>query len=168
MQNINAPRELLQAGEAETSTLIKPHAHPHAPLLVFLSLLVIPFALPAASLPEPLNVPGGIALEPVEARDGAPPEVSFADGRVAVVEDGEDLIAVVGVPLDTQPGEQWLDMRWPDGVHARQSFTVGPKDYDTQYLTITDERKVEPLAEDLERIYKEQAITEEALSVSYT
>jgi len=133
-------------------------------VLVFLSLLVIPFALPAASLPEPLNVPGGIALEPVEARDGAPPEVSFADGRVAVVEDGEDLIAVVGVPLDTQPGEQWLDMRWPDGVHARQSFTVGPKDYDTQYLTITDERKVEPLAEDLARIYKEQAITEEALS----
>ncbi|MBA2490560.1 MAG: peptidoglycan DD-metalloendopeptidase family protein [Gammaproteobacteria bacterium] len=133
-------------------------------VLLLLSLLVIPFALPAANLPEALNVPGGVALESVEARDRVPPEVSFADGRVAVVEDGEDLIAVVGIPLDTQPGEQWLDMRWPNGVHARQSFMVEPKNYETQYLTITDERKVEPLAEDLERIYREQAITSEVLA----
>jgi len=59
-------------------------------VLLLLSLLVIPFALPAANLPEALNVPGGVALESVEARDRVPPEVSFADGRVAVVEDGED------------------------------------------------------------------------------
>ncbi|MGH8503780.1 MAG: peptidoglycan DD-metalloendopeptidase family protein [Gammaproteobacteria bacterium] len=131
---------------------------------LLLSLLVMPFALQAVNLPEAQNVPGGVALEPVESRDGAPPDVTFAAGRVAVVEDESSLTAVVGIPLDTPPGEQWLDLRWPDGVRARQSFSVEPKDYETQYLTITNERKVEPLAADLERIYREQAITKKVLA----
>jgi murein DD-endopeptidase MepM/ murein hydrolase activator NlpD len=92
------------------------------------------------------------------------PEVRFNGARVAVIDDGNCCTAVVGIPLTTAPGEQWLEVSWPSGDPARQSFTVTPKDYETQYITVEDEREVEPLPEDLERIFREQAITEKVLS----
>jgi murein DD-endopeptidase MepM/ murein hydrolase activator NlpD len=134
----------------------------HKYLMLF--ILIVPLTLQAVPMPQELNVPGGIALVPVETPEGVAPEVMFDDARVAVVEDGDAWMAVVGIPLSAETGKQWLDIRWPSGERARQSFTVRPKDYETQYITLKDERKVEPLPEDLERISREQAITQKVLS----
>jgi murein DD-endopeptidase MepM/ murein hydrolase activator NlpD len=127
-------------------------------------LVLMPFTLPAASLPQGLAVPGGVALVPVETRHGAPPKVTFDGARVAVVEDANTSTAVVGIPLTSKIGKQWLNINWPSGARARLSFTVKPKDYETQYITLENERQVDPLPEDLERIYREQDISEKALS----
>jgi murein DD-endopeptidase MepM/ murein hydrolase activator NlpD len=132
-------------------------------LLTLLGLLM-PLLLRAVTLPEELTVPGGVALVPVEILHGAVPEVTFNGARVAVVEQGDESTAVVGIPLSAAAGKQWLEVRWPSGERARQSFTVNPKDYETQYITLTDERKVDPLPEDLERITRETAISQRVLS----
>jgi murein DD-endopeptidase MepM/ murein hydrolase activator NlpD len=131
---------------------------------LFLPLFLMPLTLYATTLPQELKVPGGIALVSVEARDDAPPTVTFDGARVAVVEHDGLATAVVGIPLNAHIGEQWLDMRWPSGKHVRQSFTVKPKEYETQYITIKDEREASPLPADLERIAKEQAISQKVLS----
>lgn len=133
-------------------------------LRLFLLLLLMPLTLGAVTLPEELRVPGGIALTAVDPMHGQAPTVTFDGARVAVMEGDDQLTAVVGVPLTAETGEQWLDLRWPTGERARQNFTIGRKDYETQYLVIEDQRKVDPLAEDLERIYKEQAIAQRLLA----
>jgi murein DD-endopeptidase MepM/ murein hydrolase activator NlpD len=127
-------------------------------------LLLLPLTIEAATLPEELRVPGGVALTTVDAINGQAPRVIFNKARVAVVEDDGQLTAVVGVPLTAETGEQWLDLHWPTGEHARQGFTIEPKDYETQFLVIEDQRKVDPPVEDLERIYKEQAIAQRLLT----
>lgn len=132
--------------------------------LPFLLLLLMPLVLQAATLPEELVVPGGIALVGVEALQGAAPQVTFNDARVAVVENDDAWIAVVGIPLTTPTGKQWLDLQWPSGARARQSFTVGSKAYEAQYITLKDTRQVNPPAEDLARIAREQTITQQVLA----
>jgi murein DD-endopeptidase MepM/ murein hydrolase activator NlpD len=127
-------------------------------------MLLMPLTLRAVTLPEELSVPGGVALVPVETLHDTAPTVTFNGARVAMVKDGDGFMVVVGIPLSTGTGKQWLDIRWPSGERAHQSFTVRPKDYETQYITIEDERKVEPLPEDLERISREAAIAQRVLS----
>ncbi len=132
----------------------------------FLALFVVlmPLSLSAMILPAERTVPGGIALVPLKTLHDAVPTVTFNGSRVAVVEGSEGLTAVVGIPLWAETGKQWLDIRWPSGERARQSFTVSSKDYETQYITLKDERKVDPLPEDLERISRENAVTGQVLS----
>ena len=130
----------------------------------FVLMVLMPLTLSAASLPHALNVPGGVALVPLEKRYGAPPTVTFYNARVAVVEDANSFTAVVGIPLTSKASKQWLDIDWPSGKDGRQSFTVRSKDYETQFITLEEERKVDPLPEDLERIYREQGISQKMLS----
>ncbi len=127
-------------------------------------LFLMPLILQAATLPRDLKVPGGVALVPVEERNGRLPTVTFDGARVTVVEHDGDATAVVGIPLDARTGEQRLDISWPSGERARRSFTVKPKDYETQYITLKNESEVKLSPADLERIAKEQAISQQALS----
>ncbi len=129
-----------------------------------LMLLLLPLSLEASTLPEEHRVPGGIALTTINPINGQPPRVIFNQARVAVVGADGQWTAVVGIPLTAQIGEQWLDLHWPSGERARQSFTIEPKEYKTQYLVIEDQRRVDPLAEDLERIFKEQTIAQRLLT----
>ncbi len=62
--------------------------------------------------------------------------------------------AVVGIPLDTPPGTHYLEVAAAKKTR-RIPFAVSDKQYATQRLTITDQRKVEPTPEDLARIEQE-------------
>jgi murein DD-endopeptidase MepM/ murein hydrolase activator NlpD len=126
--------------------------------------LLVPLNLYALELPEELKVPGGIALVSGKSLHDAAPTVTFGGTRVAVLGDGDTWTAVVGIPLATEVGDQSLNIRWPSGERARQTFTVSAKDYETQYITLTNERQVNPSLEDLERINRETAITQKVLS----
>jgi murein DD-endopeptidase MepM/ murein hydrolase activator NlpD len=115
----------------------------------------------APLLPREARVPGGVALVPLPSELQAP-VANFNGRRVAVVRDEDRWIAVVGLSLDTAPGEHKLIVR--SGERSIQvPFQVTDKRYRTQHLTITDERKVTPLAEDLKRIEAEQRRTQAAL-----
>jgi murein DD-endopeptidase MepM/ murein hydrolase activator NlpD len=100
----------------------------------------------------------------VQSHDERAPEAEYGGHRVMVRRDGDGWSAVVGIPLDTEPGPQAVIVRHPDGHTVRQGFEVAAKRYPTQRLTITDTRKVEPTPEDLERIRREQEAIRTALA----
>ncbi|MCC6206947.1 MAG: peptidoglycan DD-metalloendopeptidase family protein [Gammaproteobacteria bacterium] len=131
------------------------------PGLLLLLLLLCLLAVTAASareLPATPPVPGGIAFIPLpETYTTDAPRAYYGGRRVLVAQDDGGWVAVVGLSLDTKVGKHWLYLGRPDDKANTIAFTVQDKQYATQSLTITDRRKVEPLAEDLKRIDTETA-----------
>lgn len=104
-------------------------------------------------LPRHQPVPGGVAL--VSVQSSGQPVVSFKGNRVLVMATDleEQWTAVVGIPLSFQPGTYQLDLKSAEQI----DFQINAKEYETQHLTITNRRQVNPNAEDLIRIRKESA-----------
>ena len=98
-------------------------------------------------------VPGGVAV--VQLGDGAKaPAVRYQDKPVLVVqEEGKRWIAIVGIPLKSQPGPHQVTTN--DG--RTLSFAVGNKHYREQHIKLKNTRQVNPLAEDMARINRELA-----------
>lgn len=112
--------------------------------LIFLSLASTTFAN-AQPVHDP--VPGGIAV--VAIPNGA--SATFRNRPLLTLTSGTGTVAVVGISLSTEPGEKQL-MTSSGPV----SFTVSPKQYEVQRLTIKNKRKVNPYQNDLERIGRER------------
>jgi hypothetical protein len=113
----------------------------------------------AQALPQITSVPGGIALVRLAAGNDAAPKASFLGKPVLVTRDDKGWFALVGLPLSLQPGTHELDVRPAarrEGKGSAEKFAVTAKDYPSQHLTITDTRKVEPNAEDMQRIRVEE------------
>jgi murein DD-endopeptidase MepM/ murein hydrolase activator NlpD len=116
-----------------------------------------------AELPRASNVPGGVAI--IRLADHAPAEAApkawFQDRRVLVFRRDGGWHALVGLALTLKPGTHELRVQ-ADGratpVEPLRRFEVVSKHYPEQRLVIKDRRKVEPSAEDLERIAQEQRI----------
>lgn len=120
------------------------------------------------ALPQERRVPGGIALLDLGQGSAEPGQVVFSGHRTPVVRSAHGWVAVVGIPLATEPGVQKARLVAADPSASRDiEFTVAAKQYEEQRLTVKDQRKVEPSAEDLQRIEREQARTETALT-TYT
>jgi len=120
------------------------------------------------TLPRDTRVPGGIAILDLGASDESPGAVYYGEYRAPVVRTADGWKAVVGIPLATEPGQQKVRLATPQtGDEDRQiAFTVAPKAYATQNLTVAP-RKADPLPEDLKRIDAESERTERALA-TYT
>jgi murein DD-endopeptidase MepM/ murein hydrolase activator NlpD len=132
-----------------------------AALLVLLVTLV---TTAAHALPADTRVPGGVAVVPVAPASQPMPVVWLGERRVMVVRDGDDWNAVVGIPLATEPGPQTLRVEPAGGERREVTFEVAPKAYATQSITVPDQRKVDPLPEDLVRIEAETARIGRALT----
>ena len=130
--------------------------------LVIAIALIAPAAAGAGELPVSSAVPGGVVLLPLEGH--GTPQAFLGKDRVLVVPDGERWQAVVGIPLDAAPGEHHLSVQWPDEPKHQVGFSVTTKDYPVQRLTIPDDRKVNPTQQDLDRIWREQRISREAIA----
>ena len=130
------------------------------------ALLLAVFFLPLAAmaeLPQSSPVPGGIVIIAVGPDSAPAPLVQFQKQRVLVVRANGMWQAVVGLPLSLEAGEQQLDIS--DRSAARTlAFQVLPKQYETQYLTLANKRQVDPTAEDLIRITREQALSNHAFA----
>ena len=125
----------------------------------FIGLLLWIAAFAVHAMPAHSPVPGGIARVRIDTGDSVspliPPTVRFQGRRVLVVRDEHGWLAVVGLSLDTKPGTVSLAIEAPAGARS-QSFEVMPKNYPVQRLTIPDKRKVDPSADDMKRINREQ------------
>ncbi len=104
-----------------------------------------------AAFPRANPVPGGIALIPVAPLSDQMPIVQYEGNRVTVVPQDKQWVAVVGIPLDAQPGSQRLQIN--KGKPA--SFQVKSKQYKTQRITIRDKNKVNPDEKSTQRIIRE-------------
>jgi hypothetical protein len=104
-------------------------------------------------------VPGGVAVvHRRQQRSGT--ESRFRGHPVLVARDADGWFALVGLPLDIKPGKQQLKVTLA-ATPAREinvAFAVGKKAYPEQHITITDTSKVEPSAEDMKRIEREQTL----------
>lgn len=118
-------------------------------------LLVAVYAAAAPALPGADPVPGGIAVVPVPGT--LRPAVYAAGERVLVTGEPGRWHAVVGIGLDTEPGAGVLEVRAGDASRLL-TYRILPREYEVQHVTITDQRKVEPLPADLARIGQETAL----------
>ncbi|MCP0912950.1 peptidoglycan DD-metalloendopeptidase family protein [Legionella sp. 27cVA30] len=121
-------------------------------LLAFFCLTWIPISN-ASSLPENHAVNGGLTIIPIDAAEK--PEVFFDKHRIAVAKspNPNQWLLIVGLPLENTQSVRELEMQKPHS--AKIPFYISDKFYKTQYLTIEDKRKVEPLPEDQKRIDEE-------------
>jgi murein DD-endopeptidase MepM/ murein hydrolase activator NlpD len=122
-------------------------------------IVTLLFAGTALALPEHAPRPGGIAIIDVGPAGEPPPEVRFDDRPVLVAEDDGRYKAVVGVPLDQEPGELTLSVS-----ENKVSVTIFSHGYDEQRLTIKNKSYVTPDQSHLDRIARERKVIDAALN----
>ncbi len=113
------------------------------------------------SLPQSSTVPGGIAVVPVQdtAVAGA-----YREQRILLARHAGGIYAVIGIPLDAEPGPQVFTLTDASGAAIELRFDVVHKQYRERHLTITNDRLVNPDASDMERINRESAAMRRAFA----
>lgn len=125
-------------------------------LLCALVCCAMPALVSAMPLLQSDAVPGGVAVLPLYTSAAVPPVAHYDGRRVMVVQEGDRWVAVVGIPLSTQPGEQTLLVQHGAAPAQRYPFTVRDKRYAVQRITLKNRRMVHPTPADLRRITREQ------------
>lgn len=109
--------------------------------------------VPAGAQPRQSLVPGGIAV--IKLGQDDPRNFRFRGKPVLVARVNGVTSALVGLPLSLKPGEHFIEAS-AAGQVRKKFFKVRDKKYTTQNITITDKRKVNPYASDMERILAEK------------
>jgi len=123
---------------------------------VILIALFCPVAAMSADLPKNEPVPGGVVIIALPAASKAP-VVHFDSRRIMVVRNAHHWYAITGIPLDTSAGEKSLDIKIANAPPLQVKFSVLPKQYPEQRLTIKNPQLVNPTTVQLIRIEREQA-----------
>lgn len=117
----------------------------------------------AGALPQALNAPGGVVHIPLGATvDHLPPQVYFNNHRALVTQDGQQWLALVGMPLDATIGQHHVTVKKGQGT-TTLPFNIVYKQYPEQYLTIQNKRMVNPNAEDMRRINADLKLINKAI-----
>lgn len=96
-------------------------------------------------------VPGGVAVIGLPEQPQAP-RARYRDNPLLIVrEDGTRWIAIAGIPLNTSPGTEHIVLA--DGM--RVPFSVKPREYESQHITLKNQQQVTPDAARLKRIQRE-------------
>jgi murein DD-endopeptidase MepM/ murein hydrolase activator NlpD len=140
---------------------------PHSASILALLLAWLPSTASAGSddpvLPRESRVPGGVAILDLGAV-GKPGEVLFDGHRAPVLRSAGRWVAIVGIPLASEPGRHAATVEPADGSPARElEFDVAAKAYAEQRLKVENQRQVDPTKEDLERIGRERVRIDAAL-----
>ncbi len=106
------------------------------------------------SLPQSSMVPGGIAVIPAGTSAVAG---KYNNQRIALVNYEEQQYAIIGIPLNAGIGTHQFFLTHADGRTETLQFSVEDKEYVEQHLTITNNRQVNPDADDMLRINREKA-----------
>jgi hypothetical protein len=86
--------------------------------------------------PRASAVPGGVVTLRIAGAADARPAASF-DGKPAFVARHKDSwLAIVGIPLDAEPGEHQVEVTVPGGAAQPMKFTVAAKQYAVQQLKV--------------------------------
>jgi len=135
------------------------------PLARLCALLL--FAAPAVyadfTTPRVSAVPGGVVTFKIPGGEDARPVVKHGGRPVMVVRQGGAWLAVVGIPLDLEPGEQNIDVEQPGADPRKLDFQVLPKQYRTQQLKVAP-GMVNPSPENEARIAREREKVSAALA----
>jgi murein DD-endopeptidase MepM/ murein hydrolase activator NlpD len=125
-------------------------------LFTLLGALLV--SLAAHALPTHSAVPGGVAVIDLGPATLAP-TARWGEQPLAVVRDNGRWFALLGIPLNTLPGE--LEIRVFSGSTAgNRVVPVGIRNYPEQRLTLRNQNMVEPNAVELARIDREKEVTD--------
>lgn len=130
--------------------------------LLIISALFVVASANAAELPRHLPAPGGVAVIDIGSASEPRPVARFQGQRVMVAEQDGRWHAVVGLPLGIDPGKHGLDVE-SDGSARHYMLLVEPREYESQYITLKNDRMVNPYAKDLERIQAERVRQDQSL-----
>jgi murein DD-endopeptidase MepM/ murein hydrolase activator NlpD len=108
-------------------------------------------------------VPGGVVTFRIPGTQEEKPDVRYGDRPVLVVWRGTEWLAVAGIPLKEEPGEQRVEVLQPGSEPRSIGFKVLPKEYRTQQLKVAP-AMVNPSPENEARIEKEGAKVAAALA----
>ena len=86
--------------------------------------------------PRVAAVPGGVVTFPIPGAPDARPAVTFEGKPAFVARQKDGWLAVVGISLDTAPGEHQVEVTLPGGAARPMKFTVVPKQYRVQELKV--------------------------------
>jgi hypothetical protein len=104
-------------------------------------------------------VPGGVAVVPVlDLTDSpTPPVVTLNAQRVLVIKGDRSWWAIVGIALDTEPGEHALVVSATSTTPqpSTVTLTVEPYNYKSQHITLKNRAMVSPPPQTLKRIKRE-------------
>lgn len=134
----------------------------HVGRLIACVAALVTATVPAHANPRPALVPGGVALIDIPGPEQRP-RVYFQDREVMVLPADGGWTAVVGLPLALEPGDYDAEIHGGASVR-RHAFAVQDTAYETQNLTITNKRHVNPNPADLERIARERETIDAALT----
>ena len=124
--------------------------------LSFLALL----ALTSAALATEQSLrPGGIAIIEIGGIDAAAPEVRMGGKPLLVMRRGEQWVAVVGIPLDTEPGKMIISTNAAETI-----VDIAEHAYREQRLTVENKSFVNQNQEQLDRIWSERKIIDAVLT----
>ena len=115
--------------------------------------------LPAYGLPRAEPVPGGVAVIEVASEATS---ARFGDRPVLLTRVDDQHYAIIGLALSTAPGTYQLALEFDADTRQTLAFEVKPKTYPVQRLTIPDDRKVNPYAQDMDRIQQERSLMDNA------
>lgn len=124
-----------------------------------LLLLCTCFISTTWAMPEHSPRPGGVAIVDVGTAKLAMPEVNLNSKPVLVMRDADRWKAVVGIPLDTEPGSATISV---NGIEVR--VTIKEHGYAEQRLTVKNQSYVTPDQAQLDRIGRERKIIDGALN----
>jgi murein DD-endopeptidase MepM/ murein hydrolase activator NlpD len=131
--------------------------------LVYLAALLCAPVLAAGFVaPRASAVPGGVVTFKLPGAADQKPVVKHAGRPIMVVRQGDEWLAIAGVSLDVEPGEQTIDVDQPGAEPRKISFQVLPKQYRTQALKVAP-AMVNPSPQNEARIEKERQKVRAAL-----
>ena len=124
------------------------------------AILIAALAITApAAATEPSPRPGGIAFVDVGSKTNPSPVALYDTKRVLVMPGGERWVAVVGIPLSTEPGKLVIQVD-----DESRTVDVISHAYREQRLTIKNKSQVNPDQKQLDRIFGERKIIDAALN----
>lgn len=129
--------------------------HQHLRQLALLLALFLAATTTVFATPRSDAVPGGIVLLELAAHQ-QDAVARFDNKRLAKINNPQGQFVLVGLPLNTPPGEHRVELQLASGETQYIPFTVNDKTYKAQYLTITNKRKVNPYENDMPRILSEK------------
>lgn len=120
-----------------------------------LPIILFPVALATQALPRDARVPGGIAVLPLPEYAPADTGARFQGSPVPVLVSGTgERVAIVGIPLGQAAGPARLELE-AGSFRDELPFTVAPKDYPEQHITLKTTEHVHPSPEQLARFARE-------------
>lgn len=133
-----------------------------------LALLVMCMCIPAPALgapplPRESHVPGGVFTVAIPGPAERQPVVTLNGTRAMVLRTDDHWLAIVGIPLSTEPGKAAVVIKSAGAQDQRIEFDVAPKEYVVQRLKVAP-RMVDLSKSDLARVQRERPLITAALA----